>query len=648
MSDIIHLLPDSVANQIAAGEVIQRPASIVKELVENSLDAGATRIQLIVTDAGKTCIQVIDNGKGMSETDARLSFERHATSKIRVADDLFALTTMGFRGEALASIASVAEVELRTRQAEDELGVSITISGSRIVNAEPIACPVGANFIVKNLFFNVPARRKFLKSDKTELTNILTEFHRIVLAHPEVCFSLSTPSTVLLDLPAGTFRQRIDNVFNKQKFDRSLLHVEVDTPIVQIVGFVGTPESRRKANVPQFFFVNGRYMRHAFFAKAVQTAYERLGPEGEQAPFFLQLVVEPSKIDVNIHPTKTEIKFEDERSIWQILLAAVREALGKFNAIPSIDFDTENKPEIPIFNNSTSDVRQPQIRINPDFNPFDEPVSAAKRHNATSNRGKSGAPYSPAYSFTDAAFSPAEVAGNSQRTPRIDAPVSQDDLFGPLPTMPVVPPTQDEAQLFGPESLTEKYAWDPAAADYLLYRGQYLLTPTDEGLFVIDAHRAHIRILYEEYLAMSAAHTFESQRLLIPELITLDTTQEAVLLSLMDDIENIGFSLSPLGGGTYSILAVPSVVESNSPQQLLQTIIDDANNIAHEAKDELLHSAALTMARRMAIVVGQYLSQEEMRDLAARLFKTSNPNHTPDGKPIHHVASHAAIMASIG
>lgn len=647
MSDIIHLLPDSVANQIAAGEVIQRPASIVKELVENSLDAGATRIQLIVTDAGKTSIQVIDNGKGMSETDARLSFERHATSKIRVADDLFALTTMGFRGEALASIASVAEVELRTRQADDELGVSITISGSRIISAEPTACPVGANFIVKNLFFNVPARRKFLKSDKTELTNILTEFHRIVLAHPEISFSLSTPSAVLLDLPAGTFRQRIDNVFNKQKFDRSLLHVEVDTPIVQIVGFVGTPESRRKANVPQFFFVNGRYMRHAFFAKAVQTAYERLGPEGEQAPFFLQLVVDPSKIDVNIHPTKTEIKFEDERSIWQILLAAVREALGKFNAIPSIDFDTENKPEIPIFSNSTNDVHQPQIRINPDFNPFDEPVSATKRHNASTCHSKSGTPYSPAYSFTDASFASAGATENLHSKARVDA-AGLEDLFGPLPTPSAVPPVENDAQLFGPENLTKQLTWDPAAADYLLYRGQYLLTPTDEGLLVIDAHRAHIRVLYEEYLAMSAAHTFESQRLLIPELITLDTTQEAVLLSLMDDIENIGFSLSPLGGGTYSILAVPSVVESSSPQQLLQNIIDDANNIAHEAKDELLHSAALTMARRMAIVVGQYLSLEDMRDLAARLFCTSNPNHTPDGKAIHHVAPHAAIMSSIG
>lgn len=646
MSDIIHLLPDSVANQIAAGEVIQRPASIVKELVENSLDAGATRIQLIVTDAGKTCIQVIDNGKGMSETDARLSFERHATSKIRVADDLFALTTMGFRGEALASIASVAEVELRTRQADDELGVSITISGSRIVSAEPIACPVGANFIVKNLFFNIPARRKFLKSDKTELTNILTEYHRIVLAHPEVSFSLSTPSAVLLDLPAGTFRQRIDNVFNKQKFDRSLLHVEVDTPIVQIVGFVGTPESRRKTNVPQFFFVNGRYMRHAFFAKAVQTAYERLGPEGEQAPFFLQLVVDPSKIDVNIHPTKTEIKFEDERSIWQILLAAVREALGKFNAIPSIDFDTENKPDIPIFSNTPADVRQPQIRINPDFNPFDEPASATKRHSAPTGNGKSAPAYSPAYSFTDVTFSPTEVVTQPHAETHNGTSVGQEDLFGPLPTPNVAPTTNGEEQLFSPETFTTQYSWDPATADYLLYRGQYLLTPTDEGLLVIDAHRAHIRVLYEEYLALSASHNFESQRLLIPELITLDTTQEGVLLSLMDDIENIGFSLSPLGGGTYSILAVPSVVENSSPQQLLQTIIDDANNIAHEAKDELLHSAALTMARRMAIVVGQYLSQEEMRDLAARLFRTSNPNHTPDGKAIHHVAPHAAIMSS--
>ena len=334
MADIIHLLPDSVANQIAAGEVIQRPASLIKELVENSIDAGADRVQVIVTDAGKTCVQVIDNGKGMSETDARLSFERHATSKIQKADDLFSLQTMGFRGEALASIAAVAQVELRTRTAEDELGVSIQIEGSKVTNQEVIACPVGANFSIKNLFFNIPARRKFLKSNHTELSNIVAEFERIALAHPELSFHLSTPDSVLLDLPSGNFRQRIVNIFGRS-LDKQIIPLKVETPMVTIVGFVGNPESSKKKGARQFFFVNGRYMRHPYFAKAVQNAYERLIPEGDQVQFFLQMVVDPSRIDVNIHPTKTEIKFEDEQAIWQILRAAVRESLGKFNAIPT-------------------------------------------------------------------------------------------------------------------------------------------------------------------------------------------------------------------------------------------------------------------------------------------------------------------------
>ena len=348
MPDIIHLLPDSVANQIAAGEVVQRPASLIKELVENSIDAGATKVQVVVADAGKTLVQVIDNGKGMSETDARLSFERHATSKISRADDLFTLTTMGFRGEALASIAAVAQVELRTRRAEDELGVCLQIEGSKVINQEPVVCPVGANFCIKNLFFNVPARRKFLKSNHTELSNIIAEFERIVLAHPELSFTLSTPDAVLLDLPVGNFHQRIVNVFGR-KIDKQLIPVQVETELVTIVGFVGNVESCRKKGAQQFFFVNGRFMRHPYFAKALQTAYERLIPEGEQIPFFLQIWVDPSRIDVNIHPTKTEIKFEDEQPIWQILRAAVREALGRFNAIPTIDFNTEDRPEIPVF-----------------------------------------------------------------------------------------------------------------------------------------------------------------------------------------------------------------------------------------------------------------------------------------------------------
>lgn len=351
MSDIIRLLPDSVANQIAAGEVIQRPASVIKELMENAVDAGAAHIDVLVTDAGKTTIQVIDDGKGMSATDARLAFERHATSKIREAADLFALSTMGFRGEALASIAAVAQVELRTCLEGEELGTALCIAGSQVESQEKVACPRGSNFQIKNLFFNVPARRKFLKSNQTELSNILTEFERIALVNPEVSFTLHHNGTEMLNLPAMPLKQRIMGVFGK-KINQELLSVEVDTTMVKVSGFVGRPESSRKKGARQYFFVNGRYMRHPYFHKAVMDAYEQLVPSGEQVSYFLYFEVNPANIDVNIHPTKTEIKFENEQAIWQILSAAIKESLGRFNAVPSIDFDTEGMPDIPAFEHS--------------------------------------------------------------------------------------------------------------------------------------------------------------------------------------------------------------------------------------------------------------------------------------------------------
>ena len=347
MEDIIHLLPDSVANQIAAGEVVQRPSSVVKELVENAIDAGATKVQVIVTDGGRTLIQVIDNGKGMSGTDARLAFERHATSKIASADDLFALTTMGFRGEALASIVAVAQVELVTRRADDELGTCILISGSKYESQEPVAAPVGSNFKVKNLFFNIPARRKFLKSVQTELNNIVTEFERVALVNCDVEFSLSHNGNEMISLPPSSFRQRIVNLFGK-RINSQLIEVDVMSSLINIKGFVGAPESAKKKGALQYFFVNGRYMRHPYFAKAVAEAYGEIIPQGEQVPFFLCFDVDPSRIDVNIHPTKTEIKFEDEFSLWKIISAAVKESLGRFNAAPSLDFDDDAIPDIPV------------------------------------------------------------------------------------------------------------------------------------------------------------------------------------------------------------------------------------------------------------------------------------------------------------
>ena len=423
MSDIIHLLPDSVANQIAAGEVVQRPSSVIKELVENSIDAGATQVQVIVEDAGKSLVQVIDNGKGMSETDARLAFERHATSKISEAKDLFALRTMGFRGEALASIAAVAQVELRTRAADKDLGVSIIIEGSRVVDQQPVNCPVGANFAVKNLFFNIPARRKFLKSNQTELSNILTEFERIALAHPETSFSLHSGGAAMMNLPTGNFKQRILGVFGK-RLEAKLIPVEVKTTLINISGFVGVPSASRRKNAQQFFFVNGRYMRHPYFAKAVQTAYERLIPDGEQVPFFLNLEVAPEKIDVNIHPTKTEIKFEDETPIWQILLAAVREALGKHGVVPSLEFNTEGRPDIPVFTPGGNDVPAPQIDVNPDYNPFATSPSYLS--------GKGGGAGGSSYTYNN---KPA-VDRHWQNAYAAAFPDKKETDFGDLPDLP--------------------------------------------------------------------------------------------------------------------------------------------------------------------------------------------------------------------
>lgn len=647
MNDIIHLLPDSVANQIAAGEVIKCPASIIKELVENSLDAGATRIQIIVTDSGKTCVQVIDNGKGMSETDARLSFERHATSKIKDASDLFALTTMGFRGEALASIAAVAQVELRTRREEDELGIQIDIEGSHVTNQESVVCPVGANFMVKNLFFNTPARRRFLRSDRSELKNITDEFERIALAHPEVSFSLATPHATLFDLPASSFRQRIVNIFGKN-IDKKLLNVQVDTSVVKVVGFVGSPESSKKKCVEQFFFVNGRYMKDYVFAAAVMAAYERLIPEGDKIPFFLQLFVDPEKIDVNIHPEKTEVKFEDRHTIFEVLKAAVRESLGKFNAIPTIDFDTRERPEIPLFEHD-AEAQQPEIKFDPDFNPFDGP---------SLNLGESSLPPTQRsiphhrVSFDDIPTSdPVHAATGGgktasrfpKRTMPVDLPpYSFTNTEGSVE--PVSAPL-DEQTLFSSLSLDEKQEWQASAAEYLQYRGKYMLTAVENGLLIINISRAHTRVLYEEYIKSERESAHESQGLLFAHILELTPRQSAILEAMSGDVEALGFNISPLGGGTFSILGVPSGIEGMDPVQLLQSIVDEASDRFGDSDEPMLHSAALTLARRTAIPVGQHLCQEEMRDLAAKLFQTSNPNITPDGKLILTILPHESIVA---
>lgn len=643
MSDIIQLLPDSVANQIAAGEVIQRPASIIKELVENSLDAGASHIQVVVEDAGKTLVQVIDNGSGMSATDARLSFERHATSKIKKATDLFALRTMGFRGEALASIAAVAQVELRTRKEGEELGTSICIEGSKLVSQEAISCPIGANFAVKNLFFNIPARRKFLKSNQTELTNILTEFERIALAHPEVKFTIHSAQSVLMDLPQGNFRQRIVSIFGR-KIDAQLVPIHTDTTLAKIKGFVGTPTASKKKNAHQYMFVNGRYMRHPYFAKAIQTAYDRLIPEGQQVPFFINFEVDPARIDVNIHPTKTEIKFEDDSAIFQILLASVREALGKSGAIPALDFDVEGRPDIPPMRfEGESDITPPQIHINTSFNPFatENPFTTenADRHvgkNASKGNYQENSTFDSSF---ERSGRPA-VSHNATNWQQVydEAKKSSNHLFPDDDTLLSTQADNKEQESDTPlfdvlPSAEQASVTSTLTNEFLQYHGRYIVTPLNAGLALIDQHRAHTRIIYERLMRQLKTQQAPSQRLLFPEMLTVPLSEAIVLEEIMPQLQHVGFDISPLGQGSFSILAMPLGAEGMKPAELVGSILADAVTGEAQAADTVAHLIAASLAQKIAMPVGQALCNEDMKELTEQLFTCQTPQLTPNGLP---------------
>ncbi|MCI6618018.1 MAG: DNA mismatch repair endonuclease MutL [Prevotella sp.] len=608
MSDIIQLLPDAVANQIAAGEVIQRPASVVKELMENAVDAGASTINVLVVDAGRTSIQVIDDGKGMSETDARLSFERHATSKISKAEDLFALHTMGFRGEALASIAAVAQVDLRTRQAADEVGTKLTISGSRFLGQEVVGCPAGSNFLIENLFYNVPARRKFLKSNATELNNIITAFQRIVLVNPQVSFTLHSNGAELFNLKAAGLRQRIIDVFGK-RLNQDLLPLSVDTTMCKVMGFVGKPESARKRGAHQYFFVNGRYMKHPYYHKAVMNAFERMVPAGEQVPYFIYFDVPAGDIDVNIHPTKTEIKFENEQAIWQILAAAVKESVGLFNEVPSIDFDTQGKPDIPVFNPGATPVQAPRVSYNPAYNPFQS------------------APSEPA-------------------TPRV--PDQWEQLYEGLKGK-----QEGQAGIFDD---TETDSPEPAGASIIAekspthyqYKGRFVMTAVKSGLMIIDQHRAHIRVLYEHYKALLASRSGSSQKVLFPEAIHFTPAEQAGVESVWDELTGMGFELTDLGGGSYAINAVPAGLDGMNMARLVHDMVDSAISQHTSVKDDINHAMALTLARNAAIPYGQILNNDEMENIVNQLFACSNANYTPDGKIILGILKQSEIEHLLG
>lgn len=613
MSDIIQLLPDSVANQIAAGEVIQRPASVIKELVENSVDAGAKNIDVAVVDAGRTSIQVIDDGKGMSETDARLAFERHATSKIRQAEDLFNLHTNGFRGEALASIAAVAQVVLKSRQEGEEVGTQLSISGSRFEGQEACSSSVGSVFSVNNLFYNVPARRKFLKSNSTELNNILTAFERIVLVNPQIAFTLHSNNTELFNLKAGNLRQRIIDVFGK-RINQDLLPVNVETTMCKITGFVGKPEAARKKGAHQFFFVNGRYMKHPYFNKAVMTAYDRLVPQGEQVPYFLYFDVNPNDIDVNIHPTKTEIKFENEQAIWQILMAAVKESIGMFNDVPSIDFDTEDKPDIPVYNpDVASSASAPKISLNPHYNPFKSSSSSGK---------------------------PTAVKPVDEQWEQLYEGLNDQDSV------------EREADIFESESEKEINTSQSILAEkspaHYQYKGKYVMTAVKSGLMIIDQHRAHVRVLYERYLEQIQQQTSHSQKVLFPEVLQFPVSDEVILEKLLPEMSKMGFELDNLGGGSYAVNAIPAGLDGVNPLHLVQDMVFSAKEKGVKALDEVHQSLALTLARNAAIPQGQVLSNEEMETLVNDLFACSNVNYTPDGKNVLCILKQQEIEHLLG
>ena len=597
MSDIIKLLPDSVANQIAAGEVIQRPASVVKELVENAVDAGSTSINIYVKDAGKASVQIIDNGCGMSATDARMAFERHATSKIRDARDLFSIRTLGFRGEALASIAAVAEVKLKTKRIEDELGTSIDIAASQVVEQEAVNCPAGTNFLVRNLFYNTPARRKFLKTNSTELKQIINEFQRVTLTHPEIEFSLHHNNVEIYNLPLSNFRQRICNVFGKN-INQYLVPINADTSIVKISGLIGKPESAKKSFGEQFFFVNQRYIKHPFLHKAVMKAYEQLLPPATIPSYFIYFEIDPEAIDINIHPTKTEIKFEDEQSIFQILLASLKEALGKFRIVPSLDFSIDTCIEIPTLRKDY-ELKQPLIDLNPNYNPFDEQPAYSRPSKSSFDKDKENLKH------WEKLYEGLTI--DASKTSIAPEPLYEDDL---------IPKTEN------------------AVINTFQLKNKYILTPVKSGLMIIDQKRAHERILFERYLGMIQHRQGVTQGSLFPETLDLTPPEVNCLMEIFDDIRALGFDLEFTSETKLQINGSPADVASANPAGLLKNIIAAFMNETLDIASERTEKIAREMAQVSAISYGKMLTNEEMRELVDHLFACTMPNFSPSGKNI--------------
>lgn len=600
MADIIQLLPDHVANQIAAGEVVQRPASVVKELLENAIDAGADVIKLIVKDAGKTLIQVIDNGKGMSVTDARLSFERHATSKIRNADDLFQLSTKGFRGEALASIAAIAHVELKTKQEDDDVGTSIVIEGSEVASQDVVVTPKGTSLSVKNLFFNIPARRNFLKSNTVELRHIIDEFHRVALAHPNISFSLYNNGSETFNLPVSNYRQRIVNIFGN-KTNEKLVPVEEDTEVLRISGFVGKPEFAKKTRGEQYFFVNNRFIKSAYLNHAILSAFEGLLKTGAHPSYFLNLTVNPQTIDINIHPTKTEIKFDDEHTLYAILRSAVKHSLGQFNIAPVLDFERDATLDTP-YNLKTSKTEVPKIEVDSDFNPFQE-------SKLTSGKQTPSFKKAPAENW-ESLYLGLESKSNGSSDFREITFESEETV----------------SSLFEDKEASEK------ANSTYQFHNKYIISAIKSGLLVIDQSRAHQRILYEDFLKDITVKEGVSQQLLFPLELHFSSQELEIVKQLKEDLEHTGFVFSNVTEESIEIKGVPVMVPESEISIILEQLISDVQNEVPDANFSATDLLAKSMAKSLAIKTGQSLQKDEQEHIVNKLFACKEPNVSPTNR----------------
>ncbi|MEI6061682.1 MAG: DNA mismatch repair endonuclease MutL [Bacteroidota bacterium] len=618
MSDLIRLLPDSVANQIAAGEVIQRPASAVKELLENSVDAGATQIKLLVKDAGKTLIQVIDNGSGMSETDARMCFERHATSKIREANDLFSIRTLGFRGEALASIAAIAQVELKTRKSDEEVGTSIIVEGSKVRSQEPVACPQGTTFIIKNLFYNVPARRNFLKSDNVEFRHILEEFQRVALVHPDIEFSLFNNDKPVFQLTKGNIRQRIVHIFGNT-INEKLLPVEARTELVSVTGYIGKPETARKTRGEQYFFANGRFIRHPYLHHAVEQAFEELIPDSAIPSYFLYIEVDPSTIDINIHPTKTEVNFQNGQLLYASTRASVKHALGMFSLSPTLDFDTE--PSFDFIAPKGYEPKAPEIKINPDYNPFRK----------TQNYLKSNAGMSPNRTGWEKMYEGLEsqqpVPGeNSTRQDLLSDQVRRDEETSP-------PPSEEKTY---------------SASKLFQVQNRFIVANVKSGLMIVDQQKAYERIIFERISSAAEGQPVTRQRVLFPKNIHLSAVDADIITEISGDLDSLGFEISYMGAGSFVINSVPSNMPSNEIEDFIDRLLEDfKKNRTDSAEDQRIKLARI-IAGNLAVKSGKILKPEEMQQLIDELFGCQVPDVAPDGSKVLKIIPASEIDKLIG